>query len=90
MNKLAKQNGFSAVELILVLAVVGLLGFIGWRVYEQNRSIPEAPAAANTESTEEVPAVESAEDLDKAVDTLNDQDIDSELETSEIDEALAE
>lgn len=35
MNKLAKQAGIGAVEVILILAVLGLAGFIGWRVYEQ-------------------------------------------------------
>jgi type II secretory pathway pseudopilin PulG len=49
-----KQNGFSAVETILVLVIVGLLGFIGWYVWHNssaknvNASMSKPVTAKNT------------------------------------------
>lgn len=37
MNKtISKQNGFAVVETILIFIIIGLLGFIGWYVYDTN------------------------------------------------------
>jgi predicted negative regulator of RcsB-dependent stress response len=85
MNKLLKQAGFGAVEAILLLAVVGVLGFIGWRVYDQNKN---ADTPATTTQNNTTTPIESAEDLDSEVDELNSQNIDEQLDTSEIDAAL--
>lgn len=85
LNK--NQAGFSAVEAILILAVLGLVGFIGWRIYDANQ-------ADNTETTttqqSTATPIEKAEDLDKTTTELNSEDIDAQLDTSEIDAALAE
>jgi nicotinamide riboside transporter PnuC len=49
-----KQNGFSVVETILVLVIVGLLGFIGWYVWHnssaknENASMSKPVTAKNT------------------------------------------
>jgi predicted negative regulator of RcsB-dependent stress response len=84
MNKQIKQAGFSAVEFILVIAVLGLLGFIGWRVYDANK--PVENDTTQTEVSDE--PIEKAEDLEAEADALNNQNIDEELDTSEIDAAL--
>ena len=83
MNKLAKQAGLGAVEIVLILAVLGLAGFIGWRVYEQNKPV-ESESSTQADDT----PIDKAEDLDSEVDDLNSQDIDEQLDTSEIDAAL--
>jgi hypothetical protein len=84
MNNKLKQAGFGVVEFILVVAVLSLAGFIGWRVYDQNK-----PVDSDTTQTESSDTpIERAEDLDAEVDALNDQDIDEELDTSEIDSTL--
>jgi Tfp pilus assembly protein PilV len=42
------QNGFSAIEALLVLVVVGLVGFIGWYVWNNNKSAqPKTNSASN-------------------------------------------
>ncbi|MEI7683174.1 MAG: hypothetical protein WCJ24_02650 [Candidatus Saccharibacteria bacterium] len=39
MNKLKNnQSGFGALELILIIVVVGLLGLVGWYVFNKNNS----------------------------------------------------
>jgi predicted negative regulator of RcsB-dependent stress response len=83
MNKQLKQAGFGVVEVILILAVLGLVGFVGWRLYDQNKS-----KTTNTTTTQQESAIEKAEDLDQTVDTLNNQNIDEDLDTSEIDSTL--
>lgn len=87
--KLNKNHyGFGAVEVILILAVLGLVGFLGWRLYEANKA-PEVETA-NSTTSDDVPAIEKAEDLDAAADTMHNQKIDEALDTSEMDEALGQ
>ncbi len=37
------QKGFSAVEVLIILAVIGLIGFIGWFVYQKQNTDKENP-----------------------------------------------
>jgi hypothetical protein len=85
MNKL-NQRGFSAVEAILILVIVGALGFIGWRVYDMqaDKSNDSSQASDNDRP------LDSVDDLDSEADELNSQDIDQELETSDLDASLSE
>ena len=87
MNKL-KTAGFSAVEVLVVVVLVGIIGFVGWKVYDNGKTSNTATTAPTQQ--DDVPAVNSASDLDKAEDYLNDQDIDKQLDTSEIDSTLEE
>lgn len=84
MNKL-NTRGFSPVAVVLLIAVIALIGYAGWTVYNAQAD-KDAPAATTTQNE----AIQNAEDLDAANDELNAQDIDAELDTSEIDDALAE
>lgn len=40
-NMKNNQSGFSIVEIFIVLVVVGILGFVGWRVVSSNKDNPE-------------------------------------------------
>ncbi len=45
------QNGFGAIELILILVVVLLIGAVGWLVYDRQKDAPQtAPAPTNVVS----------------------------------------
>ncbi len=88
MKSLRTQAGFGVVEVILVLAVLGLVGFVGWRLYDQNKS--ETTNGGTSQQAEEATPIENAEDLDSAAAELNSQDIDEQLDTSELDAALEE
>ena len=47
MKKINNESGFSAVELILVIAVIALLGVVGWLVYKNNHKTAISTALAN-------------------------------------------
>jgi hypothetical protein len=55
MTKLKNSMGFSAVEALLILIVVGILGFTGWFVYHSqkvaNKNYSSQPSATQTPTT---------------------------------------
>lgn len=83
----SKQTGFSAVEVLIILVALGVIGFAGWRFYEAGRD-PVAQPSGSVVQQEEAPQVESTEDLQEAEEYLESADIDEELDTSELDAAL--
>ena len=90
MNKpTVKQSGFSVVEVIIVVAVLALIGFLGWRLMTGQSESTKTSSNDNTQQTE-APAVKSKDDLKDAEEYLSNKDIDNTLDTSEIDAALTE
>jgi Tfp pilus assembly protein PilE len=52
MGKLQRdENGFSAVEVVLVLVIVALIGVVGWLVYKDHRKTVATNNVATTTST---------------------------------------
>jgi cytoskeletal protein RodZ len=51
INKLKNQSGFSAVEALLVLIVIGILGFTGWFVYHAKQTSDKNYSTANSSKT---------------------------------------
>lgn len=87
-NKLKKQAGFSAVEFLIILVVVGIIAFAGYMVM-QNQSDSYTDTRTNTSEIEEASDIENTEDLQNAENTLNDVNFDD-LDTTELEEAEAE
>ncbi len=54
-NKL-NQNGFHVVELVIVIVVAGILGFIGWFVYNKQQSNTQTNTTTNTSTSSQVAA----------------------------------
>ena len=81
------KNQKGLVQLILVIAIVGILTFIGYMLYVQNQSpevtaVPSAYQAQYTEAGNSVTPVENSSDLDSAAASLDAEDtaqIDAEL-----------
>lgn len=48
MSKNNSQSGFGVVEVILIIVILGIIGFTGWRVYEANREVSQAPVDNST------------------------------------------
>ncbi len=89
--KLAKrQNGFSAVELVLVLGVIGVLVFVGYTFYTHNKDSDQLGGNTTTSTTQKAPAapaINSTNDLTTAENTLDQTDVDD--NTADLDAELA-
>ena len=67
-------------ELLLLVLVLAIAAFVGFRVYNKNSSATSPPVSTSVSSTTQtVPAINNQSDLNKAAETLNSQDIDSNL-----------
>lgn len=97
MSLSKKSSGFSAVEIVLVVAVVALLGFIGWRFYaiqqansdqgsSQTTTTQGAAAETGGEDVPAAPQINSTEDLNKAEQALDSTSTSS--DGSELDSEL--
>ncbi|HSX17248.1 MAG TPA: hypothetical protein VLH86_04055 [Patescibacteria group bacterium] len=71
MTNTAKQYGFHAIEAVVILAVVGLVGVAGYKVMHHNKPSD----TANTAVTEPAaPQITSTKDLDTASSTVDQLD----------------
>lgn len=74
------QNGFSIVEVLLVLVVVAVLGFVGYKVYSRQHdssattASSQSTGSATANDVASAPDVKSTSDLDKAATTLDQTD----------------
>lgn len=84
-----RSRGFSLVEVVLVVAVVGLLAFGAWTLYqtEQQQDVVKQPQ--QTQSSQP-PEINDSGDLEKAEDYLQESDVQEELDTTVIDETFSE
>lgn len=72
-----KQKGFGIVEVILFVVIIGLIGFVVWRVWDA-RSLYESTGENNTSYPQQdtVPPVNNKEDLEKIEKQLDDTQLD--------------
>ncbi len=88
MKKLTNK-GFGATETILIVVIIGLLGVVGWYVYNQRSDSNTQQAQTTTQdSAQSDSEIQNADDLEQVESDLNNTDVDSDLDTSEIDSAL--
>ena len=53
-----KQRGFTIVEALLILVVLGLIGFIGWRLYDAQKQSEQLAANADRSTVQSTPREE--------------------------------
>ncbi|MBA3757551.1 hypothetical protein H0X09_01685 [Candidatus Saccharibacteria bacterium] len=78
MKTYHKQSGMAGLEILLIAAVVGLIGFVGYRVYDSGRTVDDQynknssqNSQRNSDEVPLAPEVNSVEDLDAADKTLD-------------------
>lgn len=81
-----KQSGFHAIELAVVVLVVGLLGFAGYKVWDRSQTKTESSLASQTVPS--APEIKTTDDLTTAEKSVDQVDISS--GTTELDSLDAE
>lgn len=83
-----KNNGFSVVEVFIVVAVVGVvvtLGVVGYNRWRQTQATQDAKTDTSQQAATSAPEITTSSDLDKALTTLDQADVagtdDSQLES---------
>lgn len=83
----SKNKGFAVVEILIVVAVIALIGFLGWTFYNK-QLVGDTPSTVNTSAEGVMPEVSNDADLQSAENALEGIDIDSAVDTSDIDASL--
>ncbi len=70
------QKGFSAIEILIVIIVITLVGFVGWRVYDSNKDEGSSSATQQDDQTneqqDEVEQTQVNQKNEEPVDTIPD------------------
>jgi Tfp pilus assembly major pilin PilA len=77
-----KQKGFAFIELLLIVAVVAVIGLVGYKIYnDRSKTVTSESPTSSTSNKEPAsatvspaPAVQTSADLDKASQTLDQND----------------
>lgn len=73
MKAKSNQKGFGAVEGLLTLVILGLIGGVGYYVYSANKpDNSQQTAAPSAKNSSDAPEIKNTEDLDKASKSLDD------------------
>jgi hypothetical protein len=72
-----RQQGFSAVEGIIVIVIVAALAFVGWWVFDRMQKDDAKNTGTSQKQETSVPEVNDIAGLDTAEQTLDDADIDA-------------
>ena len=86
-----KHAGFTVVELVVVVVVVGLLAFVGFSVRNRLSSSDNAALINQSATAQDVPkatAVSTTSDLDKQLTVLDQTDTSSSDDLMELDSQL--
>ncbi len=88
-----KQNGFTMIEVALVLAVVIVIGLVAYNVITRVSGDPGSSQVTTTVpevGIAEAPEIKSANDLDVALNTLDEINLDDNTELNQLEEELAQ
>lgn len=102
MKNLRKNSlGFAVFEIIVIVGVVGILSFAGYMVYQrqQDKDKNSSSTSVTTQASEQKPAssndvaeapeVKNTEDLSKAEKVLDDTNVESSTDDSQLDQDLS-
>ncbi len=87
MNNFNNQKGFSVLVTLLVVVVIGAVGFAGWQVYSKQQTNKDSATQTQVPSNAS-PTLNNAQDVDNAQKNLDNANINSDLDSSSIDNDL--
>jgi len=87
----SSQSGFSIIELVIIVAVVGLGGFLGYTYFAKQKAqvADTASSQARTADVSAAPAVNTTADLTTAEKALDATTVGSTSDSSQLDAELA-
>lgn len=91
MSLLKNKSGFSVIELVVVVAVVGLVAFLGYTFYNkwQDNSVKSTEQSSVATDVPAAPKIETVDDLDAAESTLDGVQIENSDDSSQLDSELS-
>ncbi len=86
-----KNKGFSIIEIIIVLVVIGVIAALGYVYMNRPTSQESASTQSVSTSAPEAPQITSVKDLDKATSTVEEINLDTtDSDLSAIDSELSQ
>jgi hypothetical protein len=83
-----QQKGFGALGVLLVIVIVAIIGFVGYRVASVQKSVSTDSIGSGVVPTSTIPTITKKADLDKATNTVNQAQLDKDLDSSKLDQDL--
>lgn len=85
------QKGFALFESLVAVGIIAIVAVAGWNIYQrqQKNDSVSSTAEKTVKVVPNVPAIASASDLDKAGQTLDQTQIDTVVDTAQLDKDLA-
>ena len=82
------QAGFALVEAVLIVVILGAVGFIGYKVMNRTQSTTSGGATTQTQAS--LPSkIQSKADVTKSVKALDSTPINSQLDPSQLDSNIS-
>jgi predicted negative regulator of RcsB-dependent stress response len=79
------QKGFAHLALLLLLVVVAVAAYAGYKVVKNHQKVTTANQTSTSVTQSVSDTINSQGDLNKAVNTLNDQNVDGDLNPGSLD-----
>lgn len=83
------QSGFTVVEVALILVVVGIVGFVGYRIIKKSPTSQSANSAVPASQVSLPSKIQSKADVSKSIKALNATPIDNKLDPSQLDNDMS-
>jgi len=87
--KKTSQSGIAHLGLLLLVLVVAVISFVGYKLEQSRNNSPTASTTNVAQAAQTIPAINSKADLNTAETTLNSQNIDGDLNPSSFDQEVS-
>lgn len=84
----SNTKGFSVIEIIIVVVIVAILAVLGWLLWSNFVATDESDQTSTSIEQSEPPTLSDKQELSDSETYLNELDVDSALDTTEIDGVL--
>ena len=80
------QRGFAIIPVLLIAVMIGLVGIIGWRVFDAQKASKPSQAVSNQSS--QVAPITSKQDVEQIQAQVESAAIEADLDTTGLDDDL--